>query len=265
MIFNMSGGGGGVGLNFKIVGNPQPSNPAENTIWVDTDTEITGWAFNAEEPDGAEGKMWIKIGTLSNVDFNALKKNDLTVHPMSAKQYINGAWQKVTCQSYQDGAWVEWMPEGSLYWYGNECTNVTGGWLAKTWQMQSDATGSASTTTFEVARNDDYIEFTKTGTFGAVLYAQYPIDLTNVNTIHFKGEMYGTGRNWWCAFHVWTKLGGSYWASNSVATVNAGTSGALPSFALDVSNLSGNHYIGFGIYDPANKVKLEELYLEVAE
>ena len=57
MIFNMSGGGGiagsgsGAGLNFKVVGGTtQPSNPSENTIWVNTDKEIAGWIFSAKNP-----------------------------------------------------------------------------------------------------------------------------------------------------------------------------------------------------------------------
>ena len=39
MILNL-GGSGGAPLNFKVVGNPQPSNPKVNTIWVDTDVPI---------------------------------------------------------------------------------------------------------------------------------------------------------------------------------------------------------------------------------
>ena len=49
MIVNASGGG--AGLNFKVVGGTtQPSNPKENTIWVETDTKIAGWNFSATEP-----------------------------------------------------------------------------------------------------------------------------------------------------------------------------------------------------------------------
>lgn len=52
MILNMSSGGGSE-LNFSIVGGTaQPTNPKENTIWVNTDAEITGWHFCAKEPNG---------------------------------------------------------------------------------------------------------------------------------------------------------------------------------------------------------------------
>lgn len=43
--------GGGDNLNFKIVGGTaQPSNPKENTIWVNTSTAIHAWDFSATEP-----------------------------------------------------------------------------------------------------------------------------------------------------------------------------------------------------------------------
>lgn len=40
------------GLNFKVVGGTtEPADPSENMIWVNTDTEITSWYFNADEPN----------------------------------------------------------------------------------------------------------------------------------------------------------------------------------------------------------------------
>jgi hypothetical protein len=101
--------GGGAGLNFKIAGNPKPGNPAENTIWVDTETPITSWIFSEEKPSPAEdGMVWFNIGTSSAVAFNALKKNGIMVYPISAKQYVNGAWVDVEAKSYQNGVWEAW-------------------------------------------------------------------------------------------------------------------------------------------------------------
>ena len=68
-------GGGSGGLNFKVVGGTtSPSNPKENTIWVNTDQKITSWIFSATKPEGpSEGTVWIMTGTTSTVEFNALK------------------------------------------------------------------------------------------------------------------------------------------------------------------------------------------------
>lgn len=104
MIFNMTGGGSA--LNFRVVGNPQPENPSENTIWVDTDTEITGWVFSATEPESPhEGMVWFSTGASENAAFDALKRNSLIICPIRARQYTGGAWADRDAELYQSGAW----------------------------------------------------------------------------------------------------------------------------------------------------------------
>ena len=105
----LHGNGGANPLNFKVVGNPQPTNPRENTIWIDTDTPITSYVFSATQPAGSSGMVWIITGTSSGAEFNALKKNGIQVYPISAKQYIGGAWVDKTAKSYQNGEWVVWV------------------------------------------------------------------------------------------------------------------------------------------------------------
>ena len=109
MIFNMSGGG--ANLNFKIVGGTsEPPSPSNNTIWIDTNIEITSWALSATIPTSpSEGMVWITIGDSSTVSFNALKKNSIMVYPISAQQYISGSWTDKTAASYQNGSWVDWI------------------------------------------------------------------------------------------------------------------------------------------------------------
>lgn len=88
------GASGGTGVNFKIVGGTtQPTTARENTIWVNTDTAISGWAFSASAPaEPVEGMVWLQTGTYSNVEFNALRKNGIQVYPLAAKQYVDSAW-----------------------------------------------------------------------------------------------------------------------------------------------------------------------------
>lgn len=124
-----AGGGSGGGLNFKVVGGTSaPASPKENTIWVNTSTKITGWVFSTTEPEApAAGMVWFTTDKKSTAPFNALKKNNITVYPISAKQYVSGAWVDKTAKSYQNGAWVDWW-NGHLYEYGNLHERVTGGW-----------------------------------------------------------------------------------------------------------------------------------------
>lgn len=177
----------GVELNFAVVGNPQPENPSENTIWVNTDTEITGWAFGADEPEMAEGLVWIKTGSVSAVPFNALKKNCVTVYPLAVQQFIGGAWVDKPALSYQNGEWVEWTPINALYYHGDECVNTSGGWNARGWRYSSSYTG---TVVPSVVYNDDHMEITvpNSNTSGGVVEVLADQDLTNVNqlTIDFE-------------------------------------------------------------------------------
>ena len=257
--FKHGGGGGGAGLNFKIVGNPQPAEAKENTIWVDTD-DITGWEFSPTEPENpVPGMVWVSTGTSSPVAFNTLKKNGIMVYPMSAKQYIAGAWVDVTAMSYQ-GGWVEWIPAGALYWRGNECEALTGGWTSKAWKAFSDSGSTAQT--FTLAKNADNLEFTKTGLIGAVMHTANKVDLTNVKAIHFKGRMECGSIARWAAFYVWSDLSGSVWDTKAAAKQTGTANTVTTEFTLDVSTLDGEYYLGFGIYHDTSKVIVEELYME---
>lgn len=260
--FKHGAGGSGAGLNFKIVGNPQPAEAKENTIWIDTEEDITGWHFDTIEPENpTPGMVWIYYGTTNAAKLNLLKKNGISVNPSAARQYINDAWVGKPAAIWKNGEWIsEWGPY--LCNRGDECVDFTGGWDAMAWKYVSDANTAAQT--FQIEKEDGYLYFSKTGYIGAVMHTIRAIDLTNVKAIHFKGEMAPASTAKWVAFHVWTKLGGNnaYWATNSKATVTSTATGKQ-GFVLDVSALEGSYYLGFGIYDSRHYVKVEDLYLEV--
>lgn len=108
-------GGGGTSLNFDVKrysteAELLAATPKKYTIGIISTTEITSWGFYATKPDTPdEGMVWISVGTSSSVEFNALKKNGIQVCPISAKQYVGGAWVDKTAKSYQNGAWVDWI------------------------------------------------------------------------------------------------------------------------------------------------------------
>lgn len=126
----LEGFGGGSRLNFKVVaGLTQPGSATENTIWVKTE-KMTGWIIDANQPEElTEGMVWILTGDKSEVAFDALKKNGLQVYPLAVKQMVAGALIDLSAMSYQSGEWVEWIPVGALFWNGNQCEHITGGWV----------------------------------------------------------------------------------------------------------------------------------------
>lgn len=239
MILNMNGGGG-ASLNFKVVGGTaEPANPKENTIWVDTDIEITKWLFSATEPEEpSEGMVWFATDTSSSIQFNALKKNDFTVYPCGARQYVDGMWINKIAKIYQGGEWINLLLY--LYTAGDEHTEITGGWVAmklprSAGTISEGDKGEMLTVTRESTGLTLYA-----GWGGGILYCQNKIDLTHFKTLTFTGIGL-TNETFRVQLLIWTALG-SHWDSNKVAYhyVDANV------VSIDVSSLSGEYIIGFG-------------------
>ena len=129
-------GGGGNPLNYKVVGNPKSTKSKPNTIWVNTDVKIPKHYLQPEQPEKMQpGEVWIKTGDSGDVGFNALKKNDITLHIISAKQFIADKLVPLDAEIYQNGEWIVWtkaIPDGSLFYDGDECADMTGGWWQNT-------------------------------------------------------------------------------------------------------------------------------------
>ena len=167
---------GGAGLNFKIVGGTvQPASPKENTIWVNTDLEITGWAFDAQQPDNPEtGNVWIKTGVNGNAPISAVKGKSLIIYPQSCMQWNGTEFISKDVKVYKNGQWITlkfWFLQGSEQYSG-----ITGGWGAinTTGPFKSataDSSGLVFATTSYIARNIATIA---------------PIDFTGINTLYFS-------------------------------------------------------------------------------
>lgn len=249
-------GAGGGGLNFKIVGGTtEPTNLKENTIWVDTDEKITGYIFSAAQPTNpTEGLVWFFTAAPSTIQFNALKKNGIEVYPITARQYLGGAWVNRTAKIQQDGKLEELML--LLYRPGDECTDITGGWVARAVPRASGGTAQKPT----ITRKEDSISFqlvADRGTSGVVNLVN-KIDLTGKKVIRFYGSKSGASTSDTCILRLWSALG-SYSDASVVAEVNLHS---YPNFeqepiAIDISGLtSGSYYLGiaFRSYESARPV-----------
>lgn len=135
-IFNIKTGG--EELNFEIIGGTtEPSNPIENTIWINTSTAIDSYVFSYTEPTNPkEGMVWIATGTNSENEFNALKVNNITIYPSTVKQYENGAWVDKPTKNYKN-RWIDFNMLPSFIYEGeyeivddldNPITSSAGNW-----------------------------------------------------------------------------------------------------------------------------------------
>lgn len=260
MIFNLSGAG--AGLNFDIVWSTvEPSNPRENTIWVNTSDDITSWIFDANEPaEPEEGMVWFRTAKKSSVLFNALKKNAIVIYPNNCQQYITGAWVSKTAKSFIDDKWTEWY-RGQVYENGDEYEDITGG-ISVGKQIYSEA-----------EKKDDHILLYATTTDGtinpiythATCYLNNPIDLTNYSTITLEantehhdsshdGNVYVGINERLIYFSEPTedrRLGSDLSMSDQIGEIV---------ITHDISKVSGSHYVG--VYNKMNTTKVNAIIIE---
>ena len=242
--------GGGAPLNFKVVGNPQPTNPRENTIWINTDTAVTGYVFSAAAPSSpTQGMVWISTSFYSTSEFNALKKNGIQVYPSYAKQYVNGTWVTKEVKIYQGGAWKQpW--DGKLFFNG-------------AFRVISGLNGTGVGATVRIEGSNLFINADNEYAWP---YSIERIDLTDVKTIVVKMESpsFTWNNRPWGGFGVCKNIptsGGSI----DAAYKHFNTSDPRGEYALDVSGLNGEYYLGFAISDTSGKAAvyyISEIRLE---
>lgn len=249
--FKHGGGGGSGGLNFKVVGgDSQPASASENTVWINTDAEITGWVFSPSEPETpAEGMVWVQTGTASETSFNALKKNGIILCLTGAYQYIDGAFTPVEGALYDGEEWLSFSAAAVyLYLAGDTCESVTGGYTAaalKNTSTTNDTSVAVPTVTY--GDSSMVIQPGKTSTAGTyrggIVRTSNKIDCSGYSTLTFEGtvEGLGVGTGKLC---LWSEIG-SYQQEN-LAKYTELANGSDP-ITVDVSDLTGSYYIGFGL------------------
>lgn len=242
MSVTINAAGGGVGLNFSIICDVAQPTPRENMIWVNTGTPLNGYAFAGSAPESPlNGMVWIQTSTTSTVAFNAVKRGVLMVYPLMCKQYISGAWTDVTAKSYINGEWVDWIVY--LYSPGNPHEELTGGWEGKAHRRVDTVDGYSVNS---VAPTITQGAGSMTVTLSAPTYYNYSgsartvnkIDLTNFDQIIFNLTFSGG------AICVYVTQSDTSYSAVKQLPVTVGTS--IP-VALDVSDLSGEFYVGINL------------------
>lgn len=260
MIFNTTGGANP--LNFYVKTYPsevelKADKPKENTNGVITTTTMTSWAFSATEPKEPEvGMVWIKVGTSSSAEFNALKKNTLQVYPVKAKQYESGKWADKPAYSYHSGEWgtlhtyiyktgdngsafYVYLPSGS---YAGQVTHVFG----------SDGISLKNTN--------------GSNTYGIRIATNNKIDFADYSKLCAKVMFNSTGSN-----KVWTGLGvtpdrsgltANYLAIHEYVSQSGSTGEHV--YEVDISNVNTSGYVEY-VFDAIKctvDAKITSIWLE---
>lgn len=236
-------GGGFGGINFKVVGgSTRPSSAPENTIWVNTDVDITSWQVSGKEPaEPADGVVWIRTGTAGKISFNALKKNGITIFPSACYQYSGGAWVSKPADIYQGEKWQNL----SVYLYdnGDEFADVTGSWVATALRRASGSGAKAPTITKENGK----LVMTGNAQNGGVVHTANKIDLSSGAVLKFDGALSPSAASgFWATLGVWSEFGSTY--QDNLAAYHDATAEETGEITVDISALSGEYYVGVALY-----------------
>lgn len=232
-------GGGGGSLNFKIVGGTaEPTNPIENTIWVNTDTPIVGYHLSTVQPDDVlSGDVWIQTVTSGAIGFNALKENRIQIYPLVAKQYISGVWIKKEMTCYLGG---EWVTASKYLLDGSSDTGIA-------WNTYGAYKGTAAeeSTGYKITGSNG-------GNQPGAIQTSEKVDISGFSKLHFIGSNDNAmSANF--PLVVGIQNSKSYQTSNydgiyvisrdSVASTSYSLAGTFD-LIVDISQCSGSYYIG---------------------
>lgn len=223
------GGSASAALNFKILGGTeQPSGASENTIWINTSEDISSWVLSPVEPEGAEGLVWILTGSVSEMAFNALKKNALMVFPISAKVYTGGAWANAEAEIYQNGKWNSFSVTWDGYYFkdGDQYESVTGGWTTEGWNNQATANADNGILYVE-SPNQQY---------AARIGTASPIDFSGISKLYVDSPT-GQGESFYPGYLLVCTEKQDF---TNVAQITISTAGTT---SINVSDLNGSYYL----------------------
>lgn len=220
------GAGGSNPLNFKVVcGTTRPSDPRENTIWVNT-ASMSSWVFSPSKPTNpTEGMVWIVTGTSSPSTLNILKKNELFVFPIYLMQYTNSAFKDVEGAIYQNDKWSELVldtPTG--YWVSKGVVNETYG--------KSFEVGTSTKFAFD---GPGYFIHTLVGGSSAYMRSSEKVDVSKAKTLVLKCEEQTGGT-------VIVGLSNSSSVTSLIASGEKVTTGSGV-IRVDIEAITGSYYL----------------------
>ena len=267
MIYNMIGGGANQ-LNFKVVGSAtEPSNPAENTIWVQTSVAITSWKmrYATTTPTSAAPAGYLIISlesaaavTSSTSTLNALKKNEMMIKLGAAYICIDGTasgWASVNAYIYKSGAWVQF-------------SSVFAATIAVTYPSGSTLTCTDGTTTLKATTTTGSYTFvvpnagtwTVTATDGSST-ASSSVSITtsgqseSVTLSYWDGYLFNYGDTYDDITGGYNNVGTYLTSASDGSTGNPLTITELNSGGWKLKNSKGN---GCGIVYTKNKIDLTD-------
>lgn len=261
MIFNSSSDG--ALPNFSIVGGTkEPTTRSYNTIWVKTSINITGYAFDNDEPTNPyDGMVWIKTGD-DNIDaFSVFEPSTTMVFPSKTFQYSSGVWKPVYAKRYHDSvSFTEWL-DGIIFKENYDKTEWT--IRAQSSSSSTYAAPSFTTSTYNgvTCKYIGAASGTSSVVRGTVITTD-TVDLTlwDKLTVTVPRVVNSSGQNTSFRVCVWkTPTDSSVDAIATKSITFTATSDDAQTLELNVSELDGSYYVGF--YFLTNRIGTYGVYI----
>lgn len=273
-----AGSGGGGGLNFKVVKNPQPTTPKENTIWVKTDIDIPYWttASSAKAPAYVAKKgtvnFWWESATSTEVSgttaagFMPVKYKAtnppgyMRLKPINCYQNQDGTetgWKSMEAYIYKGGTWVQFLWEEYRIFENGEFFNGIEFESSNKIVFNSGYSGVAPTQS--VSDGDWKIYMASgSGASGCVI-SKAKIDLTKISSIKTH-VVSGTSENdpdEYRALYIGLYSSNSYQLyTNAVAIVSKYYPITNEDLILDTSEITGSYYLAVFIHGWNNEINV---------
>lgn len=247
--------GGGDPFSFNVVGGTAPpSNPRENTIWVNTDVPITKVDWNPSKDSSLQQHGRVNINGAATEwrtpYINVLKnpKNVIFRFPKTVYQYVNGVWVHKEAKIFQGGAWIDIIYY--LYNSGDKCTSETGGWTGV------KASGGAYNL------DGDYMHVGYSGSTGrdAALFTVKKVSTYGFETLKVYGYLGSTQQSNGYGFSIGLSTNNTDATPGSfVASVERFETGVF-TMALDIGGYQDSYYIK--LQADVSKADVHKVWLE---
>lgn len=156
--------GGGSGLNMRVFGgSTAPTNPKENDIWIQTNSNVFEWSFVASGASvtNRAGRVWIKMGNGNTNEFQILREStpakQVWLSPVGCVVGDGSSWKSLNAYLYKSSKWTQFSkvfaatinityPAGSTCTVTDGVTTYTAPDTSGTWACIVNNTGTWTVT-----------------------------------------------------------------------------------------------------------------------
>ena len=141
----------------------------------------------------------------------------------------------------------------------DDCDADTGGWISEARAWGENVAGAGAPI---VDKSNTWIELTQNYAKGGIYRTVNKIDLSQYNTLVAELAVSATDSHpEYFTFGIWSELG-TYFRYNLAAYWNPTDNIGSTVISIDISNLNGSYYVGYGLYNNNLTVASGYVYLK---